>query len=191
MAFFKSNKGSAEIRAKIDKARTQLRELEAQVAEGEQALGVALAEETATEKILGALSSLKARADSLRTVITGMEGEHAAQILREEKERQRQAVAALADRFEKLKGEMSKGREKIVAAVKGVEQASSAYDSLGPALREILAACGLSELSRLIPSGAAFVKPEAMNSPDSNLRSVVSRIESAIHGAQGQREAVA
>jgi len=120
-----------------------------------------------------------------------MDAELAAQLDREEKERARTAVAALADRFEKLKGEMSRGREKIVAAVKGVEQASSAYDSLGPALREILAACGISSLGGLIPSAAAFVKPEPMNSPDSNLRSVLSQIESAIHGAQVQTKEAA
>jgi chromosome segregation ATPase len=192
MAWFKT-KGSGEIRAKIEESKAQLQGLEAQAAEAEDALGRALAEgEASSEKALGGLATLKAKADSLRAVIARMEGELAAQVDREEKERNRQAVAALAARFERAKAGLEGWRQKIRAAAKALKEAEEGFDSATGELREILAATGLSAaVGSLVPRGAALVAVNWMTNGDSDLQAIYAQVGMAIHGAQAQREAVA
>ncbi len=192
MGFFKSNKSSAEIRAKTDKARGQLEALETQVGEQEQALGTALAEGDGGEKILAGLATLKTKVESLRTVIGRMEGDLAAQIFREQKERELQVARALDTRYKKLTADLQSRREKILAAAKDVEQQVAGYDSAAREMQEILAVTGLSQLvGSLIPRGSTYAAGRSVEA-DSCLRSVTHYVESAIRGALEQaKEAVA
>jgi chromosome segregation ATPase len=182
---------STKLKKRIEDLRADLEAAEAGIEQRQEALEVALSEGKPSEKPLGDLASARTKAEALQAVLTRAEREMAALEAREEAARNRAAIAALAVRFEKLKGEMSRGREKIVAAAAETAKAVETFAVATGDLRDILAALGDGNLSTLLPSGREYAEGRSAEA-DSNLRSVFSRIEAAIRGAQGQvKEAAA
>jgi DNA repair exonuclease SbcCD ATPase subunit len=182
------NQTSAAIQSRIDALRGELSAADQAVIAAEETLEEAIAAGASSDKPLKVLGDARAKASALASVIAKAEQAITAALDREEKERHRKAVAALAVRWERAKAALQGRIAKIVEAVKELEKAEAGYDSLKPEVFEILAACDLSDIGRLIPSAAAFVKPEPMNSPDSNLRSVFTGVDSAIKSAQETSE---